>query len=272
MVNPSDESFSISHDWSEHTPRDHTWCQIASCTYTWVRAQSDCKAVNPQTLCQDLVVSPQAHAEGFLVICFPKWRFFFFYQFSKLSIMNLSKRIPYKWTKRKLHILKRLKKSNAWQHNRIYIQSVYFQFTWKYPLFLRASFIPQIEDWYGPISYRGQLNCTFFQKKKKSCLILAYDLTILPSSKTHTNVSWGKVILEYRWLKVDFICFQTGSHAWDSVCVPWWGSLFFLSFHPGLTSVLGLITTSHNFLSSIHLLYQITSSLRAGTCFSLSSL
>ena len=109
-------------------------------------------------------------------------------------------------------------------------------------------------------------------KKKKSCLILAYDLTILPSSKTHTNVSWGKVILEYRWLKVDFICFQTGSHAWGSVCVPWWGSLFFLSFHPGLTSVLGLITASHNFLSSIHLLYQITSSLRAGICFSLSSL
>ena len=34
--------------------------------------------IHKQTLCQDLVVSPQVHAEGFLVICFPKWRFFFF--------------------------------------------------------------------------------------------------------------------------------------------------------------------------------------------------
>ena len=175
--------------------------------------------------------------------------------------MNLSKRVPYKWTKHKLHILKRLKKSNASQHSGIYVQSVISRWAGNTPLFGGPHLFPRLRT--DMDQYHTKGNWIVYSSKKKSCLILAYDLTILPSSKTHTNVNWGKVILEHRWLKVDLTYFQTGSYAWDSFFVPWWGSLFFLSFHPGLTSVLCLITASHSFLSSIHLLYRIMSSLRA---------
>lgn len=41
---------------------------------------------------------------------------------------------------------------------------------------------------------------------QKRRLIFGYHLTTLPSSKTHTKVSWEKVILEYRLLEVAFTC------------------------------------------------------------------
>lgn len=97
---------------------------------------------------------------------------------------------------------------------------------------------------------------------------ILYRLTTPPSSKVHTTVNWEKVMLEHRLLKLAFTCLtfkQTGVLETHSVspdgvhCPP---SVF----------ILGLNTSSHNFLSSILLLlHWILRSLRAGTCPSFSS-